>query len=223
MRKKKPVPAKIKADKKIGEPNKEKDSKFKLALLGALYVILPIAITLIVFKIKPAILGALSKTAVGEGWVYNSSDTIVEYIAPFVSSFLLLLCVAVSFLLLSIISKALSKKKIYLHGKETILLCVEVVTIILSSFVLIYQHDIGFNYWEYGINTKRLVEGGMFCPLELIPRLSSQGIISSDSTILYRTTLWLARFSHACIENLDLYLAILSALIIPLKIKRTDN
>ena len=224
MRKRRTEKTKTKADKIIGESKKEeKNSKSKNYFLSVLYVFLPIFISIIVFKIKPVLLEAASKTAVGEGWVYNTSDTIVEYIAPFVSSFLLLLCIGVSILLLSIISKALSKKKIYLYGKDTILLYVEVVTIMLSSLVLIYQHAIGFNYREYGINTQMLANGGLFCPLEPIPRLSSQGITSSDSTILYRITLWLARFSRTCIENLDLYLAIFSALIIPLRIKKTDN
>jgi len=93
----------------------------------------------------------------------------------------------------------------------------------LSSFVLIYQHASGFNYSGYGINAQLMDQGRMFYPLEPIPRISSQGIISSDSTILYRMALRLARFSHACIENLDLYLAIFSALIIPFRAKKTDN
>ena len=195
---------------------------WKKNLLSILYIIIPTIITLVLFQFKNGLVAQMQTTKAGEGNIENSTYMINHVAAPFVSCLLLSLSIILSILVMKLISY-FTKKQLTLQNEKSWMYCIEVLLILTSAFIAIYTLATGFEYWKYGYDLSELknaMETGDLAYLKLspIPRLQSEGRYSSDSGLLYIVALRMAQFSRTSIKNLDIYTAIFSAMLIPLKI-----
>lgn len=193
-------------------------------MVAILYIIIPIIITVVVFQFQSAYIEYMSKTDIGMGTILNNEYMVRHIATPYVSCTLLFISIVLSFIAMKITTHLLSKrfKRVVLQNESKWIGSIEIVIVLISACVVIYAVAQGFDYTRYGYDITKLknsLDNGSpaYLPISEIPSMHSLGISTSDSSFAYNISLSLARFTARCVENLDMYIAIFSAILIPFK------
>ena len=151
----------------------------------------------------------------------NSPYAIENIISPFGKSLHLILAFIFSYILLRVIQKILIKKRIFFMKTKKVLEFIEIFSILVAVIIAVYGKMESFHPAEYGYSVNTLKETLlqenelMFLPLET--DLVSTGLSTPQGNFLYNITLKLSRLFFVLSDNLEIIIAIIGAVIIPLK------
>ena len=225
-------------DNKQIEQHKEKKrlrNKAVLTIKGWLHgnvicllcLIVSAIIPILVFRFKPYLISALSEVSVstqgtsagkGSRIVFGNSEAFIErYATPFSAGVCLIISLAIVFVVVGIGLKCLKKHGYFLQNANKWLSVVEVIVVIISALVLIYNYEGKMDYEGYGIYTQE-IEEKYFVEIKPGPTIASYIEPEGADNPFYYLLVKLSEIAHAIMQNIELYIGIFSAMILPLKI-----
>lgn len=184
------------------------------------YCVLPFVITFSAFGLKDAITSELSGFEVNDAAVLNSDETMERTIAPFASTFLFAISLALSLLAAWLIERKAKASNRSCSDTEVIgklVFVIEIVVVAFSFIAVVYAQALGFDYRSYEITLEDIES--TYIPLQKIPSLESLGLTSPSAPWYYNMLISMSQFFRTIIDNIDWYLALVSALIIPAKVR----
>ena len=187
-----------------------------------IYIVVSLAITIFVFKKGVSFSVAFfSECKVGDLKIQNSEDYIDGRLKPFFSFMGTIISVILSWITLIVLSEIAKPWSFDLANMKKMVLFIESCVVVLSAAVLFYVYSKPeiLELRQYGIDTNTVSQTGQY-NLQQVPNISSAGITSPNASLIYIIiTNISSRLNDIIIKNIELYISIISALIIPLKCK----
>ena len=183
-----------------------------------IYMVLAILTTLVLFgPVKNAILSYMSTSEANGIRLGSNGFTVDSVYEPFAGTISLIIAVILAELILIVYLRILKRLGYELNNIERWLLFVELAATVLTAISVIYYSS-DYKLFGLGIDAEQVRNGNeVYAPLKQIVALYNVSSIEGDSMV--RTMLkGLAAHNMHIVENIDLWLAIVGATFVPLKI-----
>ncbi len=198
--------------------------KYKYWWVVCFYLFVPTLLIFIFGKFFTQLLHNLMKSINVESVVISNSEyAINNVIDPFAKSLSIIIGFIISYIILRLLQKKLLKKEVYFLGANTCIKFIETVTILLAIIVAVYSKMSSFDCFRYGYSVDTIKESiiqeksVLYIPLEEIPSVQSIGIETKNEISLYSILLHMSQLGYYLSDNLEIIIAIIGAVIIPLK------
>lgn len=203
---------------------KQHNYQRKYCWVVCVYLFTPIILILFFDKVfTPLLQDFMSSVRIEKIVISNSEYVRNNIVYPFCKSLAIIMGAIASYGLLGFLQKKLLKRRIYFVGSKKILKCLEIITVLLTVSIAVYNKTNNFDHSQYGYSTDTIrkavdqEEGITQIPLEKIPSIHSTGLETSKGNLLYKILLHTSQFIFYLSDNLEMAIAIAGTVIIPLK------
>lgn len=197
--------------------------KHKHWWIVCIYLFVPTFFIVIFDKLlTPILQNYMSGVKVNGGTISNSEYAMNNVIDPFAESLLIIIGFLISYFILRQFHKKLIKSKVYFAGANKCVKFIETATILLAIIIAVYGKTTSFDYTQYGCSVDTIKESivqeesASHIALEEIPTIHSTGIRIEHEISLYNILLPISQYMFYLSDNLEIIIAIVGAVIIPL-------